>query len=395
MSIITNFPPKSKGAAIPSASLLLFLLAATNAAAADPPRYQVTDLGTLGGPLSEAYAINNQGVVVGEADTAKPADYGRHAYHAFLWKNGTMRDLGVSPGYTFSVAFGINNKGQVVGAAEARHKPYGRFPPVHAFLWSHGKMAKLEDFRNGTYARSINDRGQIAGFSGYGGRDSNDLRPSAVTWTNGEISTLPGTGGFAYSINNRGHVVGKSGDGYDDKACLWQGGSPVSDLFGMYRGRAFAINNRDQVAGYGSDEAWHAYFWASGQRRILPDLTPHKAGIPLSLNNLGQVVGTSGFDDLNNIGQVVAQSEIEVYETYGQAFGKTKGVEANGLPKAQAVLWQEGKAYALNQLIDARTPWYLETANGINDLGQIVGRGEINRTEHAFLLTPVAGTGKR
>ena len=32
--------------------------------------------------------------------------------------------------------------------------------------------------------------------------------------------------------------------------------------------------------------------------------------------------------------------------------------------------------------------WYLEEAQGINDLGQIVGSGTINGQNHAYLMTP-------
>jgi probable HAF family extracellular repeat protein len=42
----------------------------------------------------------------------------------------------------------------------------------------------------------------------------------------------------------------------------------------------------------------------------------------------------------------------------------------------------------LNRLIPANSGWVLGEANGINDLGQIVGYGTIRRQTHAFLLTP-------
>jgi probable HAF family extracellular repeat protein len=371
-------------------TLGLLVASSSSLLAQAPPRYKAIDLGTLGGPLSEAYAINNRGVVAGEADTAKLANYERYIYHAFLWKNGKMHDLGVPPGYNLSVAYGINNANQVVGAAEAQGRPNLRFPDIHAFLWARGKLIKLEDFRNGTYARSINELGQIAGFSGYGGRDSFEFRPVAVTWIQGHLSILPGPGGFAYGINDHGHVVGKMGStGYDDKACLWQDNTINASLFDDYHGRAFAINNRGQIAGYG-EEGEHPYLWTSGKAVLLLSLPPNTGGFPLGINDAGQVVGTVGSSAINNIGQIVQQSEIEVHETDGQSLGKTKGTDYSGNPLAQAVLWQNGRIYALNQLIEADSPWFLETANGINDLGQIVGRGEINGTEHAFLLTPTS-----
>src|SRR5262249_23683790 len=73
-----------------------------------------TDLGTLGGPSSWAYGLNDVGQVVGQAETAAFDMYGNHIAHAFLWQNGVMTDLGTFGG-DYSEAKGINNAGQVVG----------------------------------------------------------------------------------------------------------------------------------------------------------------------------------------------------------------------------------------------------------------------------------------
>ena len=63
----------------------------------------ITDLGTLGGPGSVAYAINDADQVVGEASTST-------GVAAFIWQNGKMTDLGVDP-----IPSGINNNGLIVG----------------------------------------------------------------------------------------------------------------------------------------------------------------------------------------------------------------------------------------------------------------------------------------
>ncbi len=67
------------------------------------------DIGDLGGGVTNAFAINEKGLVVGELSNG-------NSYHAFLFDGMNMIDLG-----TFSDAFsrnrpsGINSSGQVVG----------------------------------------------------------------------------------------------------------------------------------------------------------------------------------------------------------------------------------------------------------------------------------------
>jgi probable HAF family extracellular repeat protein len=123
---------------------------------------RVTNLGNLGGVMNnEGIDINNQGQVVGYSDL--PGDT---TGHAFLWERGRMHDLGTLPGDIGSDADGINNKGQVVGGswdAEGNES---------AYLWQDGVMTDLNTLipadsplylieATGT----INDHGEIAGIA--------------------------------------------------------------------------------------------------------------------------------------------------------------------------------------------------------------------------------------
>jgi probable HAF family extracellular repeat protein len=74
----------------------------------------ITNLGTLGADISEPWAINDTGQVVGKLYYQDE--------HAFLWQDGKMYDLNelvdTSSDYILTSAYDINNKGQIVGTAE-------------------------------------------------------------------------------------------------------------------------------------------------------------------------------------------------------------------------------------------------------------------------------------
>lgn len=106
----------------------------------------IRDLGTLGGPNSVALGINNQSgdtetnhtLVVGIADLT-----GGTQSDAFLWEDGSMRDLGTLGG-TFSIAFAVNSKAQVVGGANLSGDTI-----EHAFIWQDGVMTDLNGLVTG------------------------------------------------------------------------------------------------------------------------------------------------------------------------------------------------------------------------------------------------------
>jgi probable HAF family extracellular repeat protein len=84
----------------------------------------VTDLGSFGGDWAGAKAINNRGVIVGQAARWDGTR------HACVWSPRTRRMTTLAGTPAPSTALGINDRGQIVGVYGRRTK--------HAFLWRPG-----------------------------------------------------------------------------------------------------------------------------------------------------------------------------------------------------------------------------------------------------------------
>ena len=143
-------------------TVLLFLLLSLSffslPAIAALPEYTIVDLGE--GNITPR-GINDYGEVVGKSGN-----------RAFLWKNGNMTYFGDNR------AWGINNSGQVVGISGS-----------HAFLWENNVMTDLTP-NSDSFARAINDSGQIVGNLSGGGPIQ------AFFWENNVVTELnsPGDG---------------------------------------------------------------------------------------------------------------------------------------------------------------------------------------------------------
>ncbi len=218
------------------------------------------DLGTLGGPDSNAWATNDLGEVAGWSYTSFVANpsTGTPTVDPFLWtpEDGKMTDLG-SLGGTFGAPFWLNNRGQVVGVSNLAGDV-----ATHPFLWSKSEGMKDLGTFGGTFSHPnwINDSGEVVGTANTAG----DQSGHAFLWRQGVMTDL-GTIGTdpdsdSGSINSQGQVVGGSGifGVADLHGFLWEHEGPIVDLeklvvpgSGLTVVFASVINDRGEITAEG------------------------------------------------------------------------------------------------------------------------------------------------
>lgn len=337
-----------------SVNLLSFNLTRSNTTTI-ASSYNITDLGTLGGPLSVAKDINDSAQIVGYSINNKGER------RAFVWdSNKGMQDVGTLGG-DFSCAYGINDYGQVVGYSVCN---YGQ---RRAFVWdATNSIQNLTQGDGLTEAYSINNFGQVVGLA----ITPNDKRVAFI-WdsTNGmqNIGIAGEVESSAYAINNSGQVVGYSvSSDLIVRAFRWDSNKGTQELPGFL---GSDINIYGHVVGFYAIPEDHnrAFVWDGSN---ILDLGTISGDVNLqffdseanSINNSGLVVGYS--DKLLDFNQMKWNRRAFICDTLNNM-------------------------QDLNNLIDPGLDWVLKEAQAINNHGQIVGWGNKGNSQRAFLLTPV------
>jgi beta-lactam-binding protein with PASTA domain len=415
-----------------------------------PPQkgWTITDLGVVstisgrasGDTDSSATAINASGTVVGFSgvyitDADQEGFVGFLNQDGFIWtpdsKNGTtgtINYIGGLPGsYCFSPArtvgpfttpagfaqfdsfpFDINKAGQAVG--------YSWWSPdgtctnivIHGALYENGKVLDLGippqtvgtvgAHYGASFATSINDLGQIVGYAQLATDD-------AWIYNSGSYSILGNPPSpflpfvFVHSlpgkINNNGTVVGTAHTTGQGLGFKHTGTGPflATDLIGTLGGpnsSANGINDAEMVVGATSlaDPTLGGHAYVMDKSGVIKDL---------GTASKDPLANSSAFAINNTSFNIVGQSDVDPSRAW--------------MSCQHAVMWQNsGNLIDLNSLLDpaiappvgtpnscsgfspsnniCATCWELISATGINDLGQIVGRGIINGQHHAYLLTP-------
>lgn len=342
--------------------LVLFVgsLSAPDSGLAPPqnaPRYSLVVLPTLGGSSSKAWDINDAGVAVGSADT-RSGDV-----HAFLWRRGKLKDLGVLSGYRSSYAMRINRRSEVVG----RLTSHGRIVELpRAFLYRKPRLHDLGRKLGVTHseASDINDRGQVAGtlFLSFSETERGGVRGRAFLWSAGRLDRLETLGGdtnSAEAVSATGEVVGFSElePGKQTRHAFLYSKGQVRDLGTLGGESSFAgdINDRGVIVGgsnLGNGES-RAFRWSGGKMRDLGTLQGNRDTSAEAINNQGLIVGSS-----------------------------------SDSKSSRAFLYSAGRMQDLNHLVQAGGGWVIRGAHGINDRGRIAGNASKEGEIRGCVLTP-------
>jgi len=323
----------------------------------------ITDLGTLGGRESHASAVNDYGVVVGDAYTTDGVD------HAFTYANGVMTDLGTLGGDS-SAATGINNQNQIVGWSRTA------VSPSRAFVFWKGVMIDLGTL-GGNYssAAAINNHGLIVGAADL----TNGIEHAfSFSFSNGmmtDLGTLGGDSSYATAVSDNGEIVG------------------VSDI---------PSSDRSQFSG-----GEYTFVYSNGSMQNLNTLGGPAGGLVYAscVNSSGQIAGNetaglsargpNGFLTLGGATTYLGDSTLSVSITGLNDYSLVVGTYAT-LPPAEMVsypyLYSNGVFYNLNSLIDFSGSGFvqLNDVTAISNTGFIVGDAvAADGNLHGFLLTPI------
>jgi probable HAF family extracellular repeat protein len=368
-------------------------------------QYSITNLGTLG---SATVATSRAGTAI-TGQSLVP--YG--GYHAFLYIDGQMKDLGTVEGVPNSYGNSVNKAGQVVGLV-------GDSVGARAFLYSGGQISLLVGgavrrlaANQQSSAAAINEIGQVIG-SGYfqleDGSLSDCKHPFLYSSNGVLLDLITATSadwkcGDAAAINDSGTVVGtgQQTDGLHAffRAFLFKDGLLMGlGTLGGSSSSAVGINGRGQIVGSSlvpGDSYQHAFLFTNGAMVDLGTL-----GGPTStataINELGEVVGYSSVDSTSVHAFLSAQGVMKDLGTLGGTTSEATSVNSSGYVTGTSTN-QAGYVRAfvytpaigirdLNDLIPSGTGWVLTEGISIADDGSIVGNGYLNGEQRAFLLTP-------
>lgn len=369
--------------------LILFLMPVCAYTQA-PPRFTIQDLGSLpGNPVCAGMAISQSGLAAGYCTSSAGAFMMGAPTRGFLYTNGAIKDLGPAA-KPIVVPSAVNDSGIVVGTFLAGSMQQFFTGP---FIYQNGSIQRLTGASPDYVPFAITNTGQIAGTE----VSSKEDLFSSYFYGHAMVMPSPGsspvslqavgtTQAVALGISPDGNwIAGASAsqDGAIVNPTLWHAQAPqaLPSVSRFQLAAATAVNDSGTAAGFGFNMNYlldrdtkaraHAAVFASNGAvtdlgTLMSDITSYAVGI----NNAGWVIGFSTF----------AIPEVYLH------------LAAMITPPSfmyHAFLYADGKMYDLSRTLINGDGWQLSFPMGINNTGQIVGTGEYQGQQRAFLLTPV------
>ena len=253
------------------------------------PQYSVTELSS-DDATRVSCKLNNHGDIVGRSDSSI-----HHSQRATAWNPSNLRSkhLPAFVGGDYSSALDINDEGEIVGGANTD-------TAIVPSIWNaKGDLSRIPLLAGDScgQAMAVNKHGHVVGYS------SGDNGVRAFLWMRKtatvNLGVLPGgTHSLARDVNDSDEVVGTSGSSSGDRAVLWTQSGNILDLgtlAGDWASEANAINNKGEVVGYSKGpRGMRAFIWSSNDgMQELGVLAGGNSSRATDINDRGQVVGSS------------------------------------------------------------------------------------------------------
>jgi probable HAF family extracellular repeat protein len=315
----------------------------------------------------------------------------------------TITDLPLLPGGTYASAYAINDNGKIVGMAN------DATGATRTVQWLNGQISEIPDLSaNGGLCvpEDLNDAGESAGR-----QVINGFLSYAIFWdAANQPSALPGLPGgaaslaIAHAINAQGWTAGlakEGGPNFWGHAAVWSQGALQTDLGFMGGGNyseALGINDAGAVVGVAAlaNTNQHAFLWQNGQ---FTDLSTWPGGGAASkayaINNQGWIVGlNASVASVWRNGAVTALPMPPGISAFTPAVdvndaGDIIATGAKVFPDEVGVLWRNGTPIDLGTLPGGT----ISRARRINARGEIVGEARAaNGFFHAVKWTVTGST---